>query len=49
MTPIKRMNAMTPIKRMNAMTPIQAIILLRLINDQPVSPKSMDALNKVFG
>lgn len=39
---------MNGLKRMNALTPAQAIILVKLANNQPVSPKSMTVLNSIF-
>ena len=33
---------------MNALTPIQAKIFVRLVNNEPVSPKSLVTLNKLF-
>ena len=36
------------LKRMNALTPEQAKILVRIVDNKPVSPKSIDMINKLF-
>jgi len=36
------------LKRMNALTPAQAKILVRVVNNEPVSPNSVNLLNKLF-
>jgi hypothetical protein len=35
--------------RMNAITPMQAAIFVKLANKEPISPKSMMQLDKLFG
>jgi hypothetical protein len=39
---------MYTIRRMNALTPKQSIILVKLVNKEPVSPKSLSLLNSIF-
>jgi len=39
---------MSTISRMNALTPTQSIILVKLVNKEPVSPKSLSVLNSIF-
>lgn len=36
------------LKRMNALTPAQSKILVRILNNEPVSPKSVDMINSLF-
>ena len=36
------------LSRMNALTPSQARILVKLVDKEPVSPKSLSVLNSLF-
>jgi len=36
------------LRRMNALTPAQSAILVKLVHDEPVSPKSLAILNSIF-
>ena len=39
---------MFKLKRTNALTPIQGVILAKLVNNETISPKSMNILNSIF-
>ena len=36
------------LKRMNAMTPLQARLLVKMLNNEPISPKSTAILNEAI-
>jgi hypothetical protein len=36
------------LKRMNALTPAQGIILAKIAQNQPISPKSIASIKKLF-
>lgn len=36
------------LKRMNALTPAQGIILAKIAQNQPISPKSLASIKKLF-
>jgi hypothetical protein len=43
-----KQSQMFQLRRMNALTYEQARIMTKLARDEPVSPKSLEILNKVF-